>query len=124
METTRIEQTRGKFIQKSSLLVRIDSNRKSNVCHITEIVREYGGMDTAGGIFTNYPTMSSRYGDFARDAHHQQSSSSYSQRRNTHEYDCCLVYDLIYYLFIFCILHAAFKFNQAYYYNPFFFRLI
>ncbi|CAF5055709.1 unnamed protein product, partial [Rotaria magnacalcarata] len=54
METTRIEQTR-------------------------EIVREYGGMDTAGGVFPNYPTMSSRYGDFARDAHHQQSSSAYSQ---------------------------------------------
>ncbi|CAF2066583.1 unnamed protein product [Rotaria magnacalcarata] len=55
METTRIEQTR-------------------------EIVREYGGMDTAGGVFPNYPTMSSRYGDFARDAHHQQSSSAYSQQ--------------------------------------------
>ncbi|CAF1294668.1 unnamed protein product [Rotaria sp. Silwood1] len=55
METTRIEQTR-------------------------EIVREYGGMDTAGGVFTNYPTMSSRYGDFARDAHQQQSSSAYSQQ--------------------------------------------
>jgi len=24
---------------------------------ITEILREYGGMDTAGGVFTNYPTM-------------------------------------------------------------------
>ncbi|CAF3559496.1 unnamed protein product [Rotaria sp. Silwood1] len=65
METTRIEQTRGK---------------KCNVYHITEIVREYGGMDTAGGVFTNYPTMSSRYGDFARDAHQQQSSSAYSQQ--------------------------------------------
>lgn len=59
---------------------------------ITEIVREYGGMDSAGGIFTAYPTMSSRYGDFARDAHHQQSSSAYSQRRNMHDYDCCLVF--------------------------------
>ncbi|CAF2788344.1 unnamed protein product [Rotaria sp. Silwood2] len=65
METTRIEQTRGK---------------KSNVYHITEIVREYGGMDTAGAVFSNYPTMSSRYGDFARDAHNQQSSSAYSQQ--------------------------------------------
>ncbi|CAF1082643.1 unnamed protein product [Adineta steineri] len=55
LETTRIEQTR-------------------------EIVREYGGMDSAGGIFTTYPTLSSRYGDFARDAHHQQSSSAYSQQ--------------------------------------------
>ncbi|CAF3881254.1 unnamed protein product, partial [Rotaria sordida] len=54
-ETTRIEQTR-------------------------EIVREYGGMDTTGGVFSNYPTMSSRYGDFARDGHHQQSSSAYSQQ--------------------------------------------
>ncbi len=66
---------------------------ESNDYHITEIVREYGGggMDTVGGgIFTTYPTMSSRYGDFARDAHHQ-SSSAYSQRRNMHEYDCCFV---------------------------------
>ncbi|CAF1532793.1 unnamed protein product, partial [Adineta ricciae] len=55
LETTRIEQTR-------------------------EIIREYGGMDTAGGIFTTYPTLSSRYGDFARDAHHQQSSAAYSQQ--------------------------------------------
>ncbi|CAF3511313.1 unnamed protein product [Rotaria sp. Silwood1] len=55
METTRIEQTR-------------------------EVVREYSGMDTATGIFTNYPTMSSRYGDFARDNQQQQTSSSYSQQ--------------------------------------------
>lgn len=40
-------------------------------------------MDAAGGVFSNYPTMSSRYGDFARDAHHQQ--SAYSQRRNMHD---------------------------------------
>jgi WD40 repeat protein len=37
-------------------------------------------MDAAGVGFSNYPTMSSRYGDFARDAHHQQSSSAYSQQ--------------------------------------------
>jgi hypothetical protein len=65
---------------------------ESNVYHITEIVREYGGMDTAGGaMFSNYPTMSSRYGDFARDAHHQQ-SSAYSQRRNMHEYMIVVLY--------------------------------
>ncbi len=95
LETTRIEQTRGKF-KKNPLN---DLNRiESNVYHITEIVREYGGMDTAGGVFSNYPTMSSRYGDFARDAHHQQSSSAYSQRRNMHEYDRCLAF----FLFIAC----------------------
>jgi hypothetical protein len=53
---------------------------------ITEIVREYSGMETAsGGVFTTYPTMSSHYGDFARDNQQQQTSSGYSQRRNTHE---------------------------------------
>ncbi len=53
---------------------------------ITEVVREYGGMDTASGVFTSYPTMSSRYGDFARDnqQQQQQASSAYSQRRNLH----------------------------------------
>jgi hypothetical protein len=57
---------------------------------ITEIVREYGGMETVGGaVLTNYPTMSSRYGDFARDNQQQQTSAGYSQRRNTHENDCC-----------------------------------
>ncbi len=56
---------------------------------ITEVVREYGGMDTASGVFTSYPTMSSRYGDFARDNQQQQTSSAYSQRRNSHEIDCC-----------------------------------
>lgn len=74
------------------------SGRKKQISHdrfdasiyrVTEIVREYGGMDAAGG-FSNYPTMSSRYGDFARDAHHQQASSAYSQRRNMHDYNCCL----------------------------------
>ncbi|CAF3647499.1 unnamed protein product [Rotaria sordida] len=55
METTRIEQTR-------------------------EVVREYSGMDTAAAVFTNYPTMSSRYGDFARDNQQQQTSSNYSQQ--------------------------------------------
>jgi hypothetical protein len=68
-------------------------NRIESVHHhpIPEIVREYGGMDAAGGVFPNYPTMSSRYGDFARDAHNQQSSSAYSQRRNMHDYDCCSI---------------------------------
>ena len=65
---------------------------ESHVYRLPEIVREYGGMDAAGGgVFPNYPTMSSRYGDFARDAHHQQSSSAYSQRRNMHDCDYCLV---------------------------------
>jgi hypothetical protein len=56
---------------------------------ITEIVREYGGMETAGGVFTSYPTMSSRYGDFARDnqQQQQQTSSGYSQRRIQHDID-------------------------------------
>lgn len=49
-------------------------------------------MDAAAGGFSNYPTMSSRYGDFARDAHNQQSSSAYSQRRNMHGHDCCLAW--------------------------------
>ena len=57
---------------------------------ITEVVREYGGMETVGGgVFTNYPTMSSRHNDFTRDNQQQQTSSGYSQRRNTHENDCC-----------------------------------
>ena len=74
------------------------------IIHITEIVREYGGMDTAGGGggFSNYPTMSSRYGDFARDAHQQQ-SSAYSQRRNMHAYDCCFVF--------YCMLAFALEFR-------------
>ena len=55
---------------------------------ITEIVREYGGMEAMGGVLTNYPTMSSRYGDFAREGQQQQTSSGFSQRRNTHEIDC------------------------------------
>jgi hypothetical protein len=59
-------------------------------------------MDAAGVGFSNYPTMSSRYGDFARDAHHQQSSSAYSQRRNMHDYDCCLVF------FLSCMSSALF----------------
>ncbi|CAF0944400.1 unnamed protein product [Adineta steineri] len=57
-ETTRIEQTR-------------------------EIVREYGGMEAAAGALTTYPTMSSRYGDFAREnqqQQQQQTSSGYSQQ--------------------------------------------
>ncbi|CAF1382216.1 unnamed protein product, partial [Adineta ricciae] len=54
-ETTRIEQTR-------------------------EIVREYGGMEAMGGVLTNYPTMSSRYGDFAREGQQQQTSSGFSQQ--------------------------------------------
>jgi hypothetical protein len=36
----------------------------------------------AGGVFTSYPTMSSGYGDFARDNQQQQTSSGYSQRKN------------------------------------------
>lgn len=51
---------------------------------ITEIVREYGGMEAAGGgaaVFSTYPTMSSRYGDFARDNQQQQTSAAFSQRR-------------------------------------------
>lgn len=50
-----------------------------------EIVREYGGMESAGmsAGFSSYPTMSSRYGDFARDQQQQQqqSSAAHSQRR-------------------------------------------
>jgi hypothetical protein len=49
---------------------------------ITEIVREYGGMEAAGGaVFSTYPTMSSRYGDFARDNQQQQTSAAFAQRR-------------------------------------------
>lgn len=48
---------------------------------ITEVVREYSGMETAGGVFTSYPTMSSNQGDFVRDNQQQQTSSSYSQRK-------------------------------------------
>jgi hypothetical protein len=92
-------------------LNRIESN---GVYRITEIVREYGGMDTAGGFFSNYPTMSSRYGDFARDAHHQQSSSAYSQRRNMHEYDCCLVF--------ISILHVMLNLNSNNHLKFFIFR--
>ncbi|CAF4552569.1 unnamed protein product, partial [Rotaria magnacalcarata] len=54
----------------------------------TEIVREYGVMDNATGLFTSYPTMSSRHGDFARDNQQQQTSTDYTQRRNTHEMEC------------------------------------
>lgn len=49
-----------------------------------EIIREYGGMEAAGvsAGFSTYPTMSSRYGDFARDnQQQQQQQSSLSQRR-------------------------------------------
>ena len=42
-------------------------------------------MESAGGVFTSYPTMSSGYGDFARDNQQQQQSSNYSQRRTLHE---------------------------------------
>ncbi|CAF1947203.1 unnamed protein product [Rotaria magnacalcarata] len=56
LETTRIEETR-------------------------EIVREYGVMDNATGLFTSYPTMSSRHGDFARDNQQQQTSTDYTQQR-------------------------------------------
>lgn len=52
---------------------------------VTEVVREYGGMEAAGGVFTSYPTMSSGYGDFARDNQQQQTSSGFSQRRTLHE---------------------------------------
>jgi len=72
---------------------------------ITEILREYGGMDTAGGVFTNYPTMSSRYGDFARDNQQQQTSSGYSQRRNMHEID-------YYFVFFFACFIISFNFDQ------------
>ena len=55
----------------------------------TEVVREYGGMETAGvsAGFSTYPTISSRYGDFARDnqQQQQQASSAQSQRRKMHE---------------------------------------
>ena len=45
-------------------------------------------METAGGVFTSYPTMSSHHGDFARDnQQQQQTSSGYSQRRIQHEID-------------------------------------
>lgn len=40
-------------------------------------------MDTTGGVFTSYPTMSSGQGELARD-NQQQSSSNYSQRRISH----------------------------------------
>lgn len=52
-------------------------------------MREYGGMESSGNIanfLSTYPTMSSRDGDFVRDnQQQQQTSSSYSQRRNLHE---------------------------------------
>lgn len=75
---------------------------------ITEIVREYGGMEAMGGVLTNYPTMSSRYGDFAREGQQQQTSSGFSQRRNTHEIDChvfstlsfCLLISRMFYFII------------------------
>lgn len=54
---------------------------------ITEIIREYSGVDTATGSFINYPTVSSRFGDFAQDNQQQQTSTNYSTRRNMHEFD-------------------------------------
>ena len=62
---------------------------------ITEIVREYSGMDTVAGSFTNYPTMSSRCDDFMRDNCQQQTSSDYSRRRDMHEIVYCF-FSLIY----------------------------
>jgi hypothetical protein len=56
---------------------------------VTEVVREYGGMESAAGVVTSYPTMSSHYGDFGRDNQQQQTSSGYSQRRNTHGNSFC-----------------------------------
>lgn len=56
---------------------------------IIEIVREYTGMDNSTGAFTSYPATSRRYDDFTRDNQQQQTSTSYSQRRNTHEMNCC-----------------------------------
>jgi hypothetical protein len=59
---------------------------------VTEIVREYGAMEAVGGAVTNYPTMSSRYGDFAREGQQQQqqqqTSAGISQRRDTHGPEC------------------------------------
>ena len=61
---------------------------------VTEIVREYGAMEAMGGVATAYPTMSSRYGDFAREGQQQQqqqqqqASSGFSQRRDTHGPEC------------------------------------
>ena len=55
---------------------------------ITEVVREYGGVETAGGIFSIYPTASSRQNDFTRDNQQQQTSTGFSQRRRLHEFDC------------------------------------
>jgi hypothetical protein len=75
---------------------------------ITEVVREYSGMAAAAGAVTNYPTMSSRYGDFARDnqqqQQQQQTSSGFSQRRNTHEIHECFV------LFFFARFISSFHF--------------
>jgi hypothetical protein len=64
-------------------------------------------MDTASGVFTSYPTMSSRYGDFARDnqQQQQQTSSGYSQRRNMHENR------LIFWLFFACFIISS-NFNK------------
>ena len=85
METTRIEQTRGENERRA-----LDFDRERET-FLPEIVREYGGMDGMSGGYLNYPTMSSRYGDFARDSHHHQSSSAYSQRRNNaRDVDCCV----------------------------------
>ena len=65
---------------------------------ITEVVREYSGMDTVAGIFTSYPTMSSRYDDSMRDNRQQQTSSDYSRRRHLHEIGYCF----------FCLIHFSF----------------
>ena len=73
-----------------------------------EIVREYGGMDSMSGGYLNYPTMSSRYGDFARENHHQQSSSAYSQRtNNARDNDCCILH-------VYCQCFFAFSFSISF----------
>ena len=125
METTRIEQTRGEYcfaLKQSCARKRIKvfehlNEIKSNISYITEIVREYGGIDAAGGILPNYPAMSSRYADSARDTHHQQSSSAYSQRRNMHDYDCCFVcllfFFFFFFLFLLCIISNIYSILSA-----------
>lgn len=55
---------------------------------ITEIVREYTGMEAVGGAFSTYPTVSSRRDDFTRNNQQQQTSTEFSQRRRMHEFDC------------------------------------
>jgi hypothetical protein len=69
---------------------------------ITEVVREYGAMAAASGAVTNLSTMSSGYGDAARENQQQQqaqqTSSGFSQRRNMHAIDECFAY-------FFCMLY-------------------